>query len=306
MVISASYKTDIPAFYGRWFLNRLDAGYCWVKNPVSGRPFFVSLERRDVDGIVFWTKNPWPFMDSAKDVRRRGYPFYFQYTITGYRDTIERAVLPPERSFEAVRRINAEHSKGSVVWRYDPIIVCDAMPLEWHVSNFEYLAAHLSGQVDEVATKFLVLHAKTRRNLAHSIGQTLYDPSPEVKAEHLQRMHESAKRYGMKLTLCSQPGIPADLRRAVCIDARRLNSLGASIEAPKTLGNRPGCLCIEARDIGDYDTCPQGCVYCYATQHQQFAIRRHRLHDPAAASLFPMKYPPMPLKVRPSSLFGGD
>lgn len=306
MVISASYKTDIPAFYGRWFLNRLDAGYCWVKNPVSGRPFYVSLEPGDVDGIVYWTKNPWPFINSAREVRRKGYPSYFQYTITGYGESIERAVLPCARSFEAVRRIVDEHGKGSVVWRYDPIIVCDAMPLEWHVSNFEYLAASLAGYVDEVATKFLVLHAKTRRNLAQAIGQTRHDTSPEEKALLLRRLMKIAANHGMKLTLCSQPDILVDLPHAVCIDAARLNLLGANIESPKTLGNRPGCLCVEARDIGDYDTCPQGCVYCYATQQQRLAIRRHRLHDPEAPSLIPMKCPPTPLRVHQYDLLGSS
>jgi hypothetical protein len=302
VVISASYKTDIPAFYGRWFLNRVDAGYCWVKNPVSGRPFYVSLRGEDVDGIVFWTKNPWPFMQELAKVRRRGYPFYFQYTITGYGEAIERAVLPSARSVEAVQRIVQAHGIGSVVWRYDPIVLTDSTPFDWHIENFERLAYCLSGLVDEVATKFLVVHAKTRRNLTAAIGDTWGDPLQDVKAGLLLTLRDIAARSGMRLTLCSQPEISIDLPKAICIDAARLNALGANIEAPKTLGNRPGCLCIEARDIGDYDTCPQGCAYCYATQHQSLAIRRHRQHDPHAESLIPMQCPPAALKFRQPNL----
>jgi hypothetical protein len=264
----------------------------------------VSLHREDVDGIVFWTKNPRPFMDSASEVRRKGYPSYFQYTITGYCEAIERAVLPAAKSIEAVRRIVDEHGAGSVVWRYDPIIVSDSMPLEWHVSNFECLAEDLAGYVDEVATKFLVVHAKTRRNLNAAIGHVWRDPSPVEKSGLLQALVEIASNCRMKPTLCSQPEIPASIPHSVCIDAARLNALGANIEAPKTLGNRPGCLCVEARDIGDYDTCPQGCAYCYATQHQQLAIRRHRLHDPEAASLIPMNCTSRPVLILHPCLFG--
>lgn len=303
MVISASYKTDIPAFYGRWLLNRLDAGYCWVKNPVSGRPFYVSLARQDVEGIVFWTKNPWPFMAFAQHVRDRGHPFYFQHTITGYGESIERAVLPAWRSSEAAKRLVDTFGAGSVVWRYDPIVVTGAMPSDWHVENFGQLAAALAGYVDEVATKFLVLHSKTRRNLTAAIGRTWKDPDPTSKASILRTFNNIAKSHNMKLTLCSQPDIPVELPHAICIDALRLNALGAHIVAPKTLGNRPGCLCIEARDIGDYDTCPQGCAYCYATQNQRIAVQRHKLHDPHAESLIPMQCPKRISPLRQTALF---
>ncbi|GIK31917.1 MAG: DUF1848 domain-containing protein [Armatimonadetes bacterium] len=306
MVISASYKTDIPAFYGRWLLKRLDAGYCWVKNPFSERPFFVSLACEDVDGIVFWTKNAWPFMSAAEEVRRKSFPFYFQYTVTGYGEVIERAVLRPSRSVDAIRRIVDQFGSGSVIWRYDPIVLTDSMSFDWHVENFSNLAAALAGYVDEVATKFMVVHSKTRRNLTAAIGRSWFDPDPASKAELLRAIDGVSKSQEMRMTLCSEPETQIDLPKAVCIDAARLNRMGAHIEAPRTLGNRHGCLCIEARDIGDYDTCPQGCAYCYATQQQRLTILRHSQHDPLAESLIPMRCPSQPPNVRQPTLLDCD
>src|SRR6185312_13236388 len=122
MIISASYRTDIPAFYGHWFMNRLRAGYCMMTNPYNGKPIRVSLAASDVDGLVFWTKNIGPFLRHLPEIRRLGYPFMVQHTINGYPRQLESRVMRPTRTVEHVKRLADEYGPDVAVWRYDPIL----------------------------------------------------------------------------------------------------------------------------------------------------------------------------------------
>ncbi|MBI3910158.1 MAG: DUF1848 domain-containing protein [Armatimonadetes bacterium] len=284
MIISASYRTDIPAFYGAWFLHRLRAGYCLVVNPYSGQPYRVSLARSDVDGFVFWTKNLGPFLPTLEEVRERGYPFAVQYSITGYPRALEYSVVDAGRSMEHVRRLAGEYGPRVAVWRYDPLLFSSLTPLDYHRRNFAELARRLAGATDEVVVSFAQIYQKTRRNLnraAHRFGFTWWDPPDEVKRNLAAELAQIAAAHGMQLSLCSQrqflaPGI----EDARCVDAHRLSDVaGRRIAAPHR-GHRPECGCYASRDIGDYDTCPHGCVYCYAVLHRQRARERYRRHDP--------------------------
>ena len=128
MIISASYKTDIPAFYGTWFLKRLDAGVCRMRNPYGGQIYEVPLDLASVDGFVFWTRNAGPFLPVLREVRRRGYPFAVQYTITGYGRPLELSVPGPDKMVEIARRLAEEFGPRAVAWRYDPILISSATP----------------------------------------------------------------------------------------------------------------------------------------------------------------------------------
>ena len=118
MLISASYRTDIPTFYGTWFMNRLRAEYCMVRNPYSGKPYRVSLARQEVDGFVFWTKNLGPFLPHLGEIRDRGFPFVIQYSINGYPRQLEHAVVDPLRSAAHLHQIAAEFGPKTCVWRH--------------------------------------------------------------------------------------------------------------------------------------------------------------------------------------------
>jgi len=141
VVISASRKTDIPAFYGDWLLHRLEEGYCVMRNSYSRRPKRVSLAREDVDAFVFWTKNPKPFLPALAEIARRGFPFYMHVTVTGYGPPMERSVASWESIVECCRRISETYGPRTVIWRYDPIVLTDAMTPVRHEENF----AHLPG-----------------------------------------------------------------------------------------------------------------------------------------------------------------
>ncbi|PKU23523.1 DUF1848 domain-containing protein [Telmatospirillum siberiense] len=283
MIVSASYRTDIPAFYGQWFENRFRAGFCRVVNPYGGPPARVAM-REGVDGYVFWTRHAGPFLPALAEVRRAGLPFIVQYTLTGYPRALEEGVIDEATSLALIRRLSDEYGSRAVVWRYDPILLTELTPPEWHVQNFSRLASRLAGAVDEVVASFVQPYRKTDRNLAAAARArhfSWWTPPAWEKRQAIARLAGIAQAHGMALRLCTQPELESDaVAGARCIDAQRLADLsGRPIEA-KTKGNRPGCLCSESRDIGAYDSCPQGCVYCYAVGSRNRAKDRLRGHDP--------------------------
>ncbi|MDO8608487.1 MAG: DUF1848 domain-containing protein [Phaeospirillum sp.] len=299
MIVSASYRTDIPAFYGQWFLNRFRAGWARVVNPY-GRQVSVVPLRAGVDGFVFWTRNVGPFTEALAEIRRAGLPFVVQYTVTGYPRLLEASVIEAGRSIALIRDLAAIHGPRSVVWRYDPILIGSVTQPEWHEANFTALAGRLAGAVDEVVVSFATLYRKSERNLAaaaRGLGVTWTDPPAETRRDLVRRLAVAAAEHGMALTVCSQPEtLTAGAKPARCVDARRLEAVAAGWGAPRAVkarlkGNRPGCLCFESRDIGAYDTCPHGCVYCYAVNARGLAKRRLADHDPQSEFLVPPPWP---------------
>ncbi|MBI3470309.1 MAG: DUF1848 family protein, partial [Candidatus Solibacter usitatus] len=122
MIISASYKTDIPTFYGEWLMGRIRAGYCKSVNPYGRQIYRISLAPEDVDGFVFWTKNAGPFLPHLPEIRRRGYPFVVQYSINGYPRTLEFSVVDAAKSIEHMKALSGEYGPRVPVWRYDTVV----------------------------------------------------------------------------------------------------------------------------------------------------------------------------------------
>ncbi|MQX38266.1 DUF1848 domain-containing protein [Roseospira navarrensis] len=290
MIVSASYRTDIPAFHARWFLARLAAGEAWVTNPYGGRPSRVDLAPGAVDGWVFWTRNPLPFRAALEAVAARGDPFVVQMTGLGYPRALDTAVLPAPRALDAARALAARFGPRAVVWRHDPIVFSDLTPPAWHRETFARHVRALRGAVDEVVVSVLQVYAKTRRNLdrqAQTHGFAWRDPPDEEKRALLADLAGIAGDAGMRLSLCGQEALRAGLpgvEAAACIDAARLSDIAARPIRARPKPHRP-CGCAESRDIGAYDTCPHGCVYCYAVRDRDRARARHAAHDPASAFL---------------------
>lgn len=307
MIVSASYRTDIPAFYGRWFMNRFRAGWAKVVNPY-GRQISTIPLRSGVDGFVFWTRNIAPFMDNLTEIRRVGLPFMIQYTITGYPRALETSVVETARSIALVHGLAKTHGPHSVVWRYDPILLTSLTPADWHQDNFSRLARELTGSVDEVAVSFATFYRKTDRNLATAARAHGFDwtePPIKERQDLIATLTKIAASHKMSLSVCSQPdNLTTGAKPASCVDARRLEAVAADWGEPRTVpaklkGNRPGCLCFESRDLGEYDTCPHGCVYCYAVSNRDQAKQRHTEHDPNSEFLFPP--PELPSNETPLS-----
>lgn len=285
MIISASYKTDIPAFYRSWFEARLAAGTVRVVNPWGGGVFEVPLDRASVDGFVFWTRNVEPFLPTLDRLQAAGWPFIVQMTVTGYPRVLERSVIGLDRAIGQLRTLAGRYGARSAVWRYDPVLITDATPEQFHLAQITRLAAALSGTIDEATLSFATIYRKTRANLDRA-GIAWRDPEAEEKRTLLKTLSERIADHGIKPTLCAQPDLLAEgLEAAACIDAARLSDVAGQLIGARVKGNRPGCLCAESRDIGAYDTCPHGCVYCYAVSRPETAKRRHQAHDPASVFL---------------------
>lgn len=295
MIVSASYRTDIPAFYGPWFARRLAAGACRVANPYGGPPSEVRLDRDAVDGFVFWTRNLGPFRTVLDTVADRGTPFVVQYTVTGYPKALEAAVAAPEKAIGHIRDLARDFGPHCAIWRYDPVIDTDPTPLSWHPGNFARLAARLEGAVDEVVVSFAHVYRKTKANTdaaAKRHGFAWRDPPDDDKRATVAELDGIAARHGMALSVCAQPHLLAGSARAArCVDAARLAAVAGHPLRAREKGNRAGCACHESRDIGAYDTCPHGCVYCYAVRHRDLARRRHKHHDPEGEFLLPADRP---------------
>ncbi|MCA8909344.1 MAG: DUF1848 family protein [Rhodospirillaceae bacterium] len=289
MIVSASYRTDIPAFYTSWFLKRLAAGSVPVTNPYGGRPTQVPLTGPEVDGYLVWTRNPEPFAPALEALAQLGLPVVIHLTITGYPRALDRSVIAADRAVAAARALARRYGPRAVVWRYDPVVWTDATPPDWHRRQMATLAAALAGTVDEVCLSAATIYRKTRRNLDRAAarhGFAWRDPPPEEKRALLSDLASLALDAGLRPTLCSQPDLLAGpLEAAACVDAKRLSDVAERPIAARRKGNRPGCLCAESRDIGAYDTCPHGCAYCYAVSDRGRAQARQRAHDPAVADL---------------------
>ncbi|HEC92431.1 MAG TPA: DUF1848 family protein, partial [Candidatus Atribacteria bacterium] len=165
MIISASYKTDIPCFYGNWFMNRLKEGFCIIKDAFTRKAKRVSLKQEDVDGIFFWTKDLSNFIDKFKEIRNMGYNFIVHHTIIKYPKEIELMRVDLESCIENLKLISEEFGNRVPVWRYDPIVFSSITDYDYHLRNFEFLSKKLEGITDEVIISFMQLYKKTERNL---------------------------------------------------------------------------------------------------------------------------------------------
>jgi hypothetical protein len=288
VIVSASYRTDIPAFYASWFMARLEAGEARVRNPYGGADYAVSLRAGEVDGFVFWTRNMAPLLPHLEAVRARA-PFVVQLTVTGYPRALETSVVAAETAIAQIHALAERWGCRAVVWRYDPIVLSSLTPPDWHEANFARLAAALAGAVDEVCVSFVQPYRKTARNLdaaARRHGFAWTDAADEEKRALVGRLAANAAAHGIALTLCAQPSLLVPgAGEARCIDAGRLSDVAGHAVGGREKGNRPGCRCAESRDIGAYETCPHGCVYCYAVSGRAAARQRYRAHDPRSPRL---------------------
>src|SRR5713101_6947155 len=229
MIISASYKTDIPTFYGEWIMNRLQAGYCKMVNPYSQQVYRVDLTLESVDGFVFWTRNIGPFLKYLPEVQRMGYAFIVQHTITGYPRELEYRVIDYRHSIEHMKTLADTYGPYVSVWRYDPIVISTLTTSDWHRYNFEKLAKSLEGTTDEVVVSFAQIYRKTRRNMdwaanKFSFGWSEHEAmTPGDVRGLISELANIGRSFGMRLKICSQKafltlGMTEEAR---CVDAER-------------------------------------------------------------------------------------
>ncbi|MDP3000511.1 MAG: DUF1848 domain-containing protein [Bryobacterales bacterium] len=297
-LISASRRTDIPAFYSRWFLRRLAEGFCEWVNPFSGQVLRVSLLPQDTLGIVCWTRNPAPLATSLDALQQAGHRLAFHFTINGYPGALESHNPPVEAAVRAFRDLARRLPAGRAWWRYDPILLTDATPPAWHERNFARLAEELEGQTGRCYFSFASFYRKTRRNLAAS-GVPWQEPAIGEKLELAGRLNLIARRHGIGMfSCCDDRLLAAGVEKAHCVEPGAFSQAPSGIKLAPT---RAGCGCTQSVDIGAYDTCAFGCAYCYATASRRAALARLARHDPNDTALWRPKPTAGPPATEPAA-----
>jgi hypothetical protein len=292
MIISCSRRTDIPAVYTSWLMNRLAAGFCTVPNPMNiNQASRVSLQPEDVDVIVFWSKNPAPLIPYLPELDARGYRYYFQFTLNSYDRAIEPNVPDLATGIEVFRTLSKLIGSDRVIWRYDPIILTGKTDFGYHLERFSFIARALAGFTRRVVVSIVDRYRKNERGFREmdDIGYTIEQDilQPETLEPLISRLVDISHQVSLEIQSCAEE---IDLRPfgvvpGKCIDNTLIERIfGIRVSAAKDPTQRPACGCIKSRDIGLYDTCPAGCRYCYATNHTR-ALNTMSQHDERSPSL---------------------
>lgn len=286
MIISASRRTDIPTYYSEWLFNRLKEEYVLVRNPMNIHQIGkISLSPDVVDGIVFWTKNPLPMLQRLSELDK--YNYYFQFTLNAYDRDVEPSI--PSKNdiiIPAFQQLAKIIGKDRVIWRYDPIFFNERYTMEYHCKYFRLLASKLAGYTEKCTVSFLDLYRNTVHNTQFL---KIKRDSKGQQLEIMQKFSEIAMEYGLYIDTCAEK---IDLEKfsishAHCIDKERFERLGkCNLSVDKDPNQRPECGCIASIDIGSYNTCRNGCVYCYANYSHNIVIHNTQMHNPKSALLF--------------------
>ncbi len=301
-IISASRRTDIPRYFGRWLDQRRRAGSASFRS-AFGVPGEVSLRPADVIGYLFWTKNARPFRSQLCSLRAEGMPYVFQYALNAYGPEIEPNQPDLGRLIDDFLAVAADlPGPGAIQWRYDPILLSETYDRAFHLDRFGRLARALAGATRVVNVSLLEPYLKALRRMPAGISYRRVDPSrhktvardypdlpqaDEEVAGLLADLRAVAGANGMELRACSNPelGLPA----SQCCGAELFAAHGARVRAQvaglRARATRPGCQCLATVDIGMDNTCLNGCKYCYVVTSQGAAIDNFRRHDPNADGL---------------------
>ena len=282
MIINTGQRTDIPAFYARWFANRLKTGFVLVRNPYNPQSVTrYSLSPDVVDLIGFCTKNPEPMFEHMDLLEPYGQFWYV--TITPYGKEIEPHVPGKLKVLESFKRLSGLVGPDRIGWRYDPVLISDAYPVERHIKAFSVMAKTLAGYTSTAVISFIDLYEKTRRNFPEA--------GPVPPADRLQlgkAFADICRTYGMTLRPCAEgqelAQFGADCSGCMTV-AMYEKALGFHLRVPAKPPARSQCACYLSGDIGAYNTCGHLCRYCYANADPEAVKSNMRRHDPESPLL---------------------
>ncbi len=287
-IISVSRRTDIPAFYGEWFMRRLREGFAGVVNPFGGKRYLASLTPEHVVCFVFWSKDFTPFVPHLDTLDRLGYRFYFNYTLTALPAVFESHV-DKDAALKTLLYLSQRYSPAHINWRFDPIVLSSITDGNFYLDAFERLAGRLAGRVERCYFSFVTEYNKVKRNFAalqDREGLRILPVHLDEKIALADRLATMAERYGIRMYSCCGAYLVNDrIQKAHCIDGAVIERLFAPGSPWREKPTRDECGCTESIDIGAYDTCPHGCVYCYANANKTVADEACRRHDAASAFL---------------------
>jgi hypothetical protein len=270
-------------------MERIKQGFTGVVHSFGGQRYIVSLKPEDVVCFVFWSKNFTPFLNHLDTLNKMGHKFYFNYTVTGLPSVFESHV-EKQAAIESLKHLSKTYSPKHINWRFDPIVISSICDRAFYIRAFEKLASEFAGYVERCYFSFVVRYGKVIHNFTEfekSHGLKIFDFSTDFKIDLANELAAIAAHYGIEIFSCCGDYLVSDkIKKAHCIDGRIIEELfspeGFSY---KTKPTRDECGCTESTDIGTYDTCPHGCVYCYANTNKQKANKAFQNHDKTSAFL---------------------
>lgn len=275
-ILSVSRRTDIPTFYSEWFIRRLEEENLMTRNPrYPEQVYRVPLNDDTIDCIVFWTKNPIPMLPKLDRIK---FPFYTQFTLTGYGKDME-AGLPEKTELLRAFRELSEKSNGYVIWRYDPIVFTSKYTMSWHVNTFANMAGYLRGYTKKCVISFVDMYSHIRKSMADDV----LTPTKDELTLFCRTIATIAAENGMEIATCSEV-IDLDsvgIKHNKCIDPDYIEEIiGTPIKRKKDGGQRGACGCIESIEVGTYNSCYNGCKYCYACTDKRAMEENRSKYNP--------------------------
>lgn len=269
MILSVSRRTDVPNYYSEWFLNRIKEKYVYVRNPMNIHQVSkIDLSPEVIDCIVFWTKNPKPMLERLDELK--AYKYYFQFTLTGYGTDIECNVPHKKEVIIPIfQELSNKIGKEKVIWRYDPIIFTEKYTPEYHLKAFEQIANALNGYTDKCVISFVDIYAKNKKSIEELKAKEL---DKKELLDFSKQLSIIASKNNMEIGSCAEiiDLEQCGIKHNCCIDQKLIESIiGCKINACKDKNQRKECGCIESVEIGTYNTCKNGCKYCYANYSQK-------------------------------------
>ena len=276
MIINTGCRTDIPAFYAKWLMNRIREGYVLVRNPYNPNQVTkYNLSPEVVDCLAFCTKNPEPMLTYLDELDK--YKQYWFVTITPYGKDIEPNVPDKPKVMESLKKLSNHIGVDSIGWRYDPIFIGNGFDVDKHIECFEKIAKELKGYTHNCTISFLDLYEKVKRN-----APNIKPPTKEEQMDIAKAFSKIGKENDMVIHACcektylSQYGLQCNGCMSQEIVEKAINN---TLQPPKRKNLRQECNCLMGNDIGAYNTCGHLCKYCYANANKQFVIENMKKHD---------------------------
>lgn len=280
MIVSVSRRTDIPAFYSKWFYNRIEEEFAYVVNPFNRKQVSkIELNKETVDCFVFWTKDAEPMLENLSILDEKNFKYYFQFTLTSYGTDIEKGMRRKAQIINTFIKLSKRIGREKVVWRYDPILLNDYYTKEYHYKWFEELCKRLEGYTEKCVISFIDLYDKTKRNTQNL---NLQEITQEDIYEISERLASIAKKHNIKIETCSEDVNleKYGIMRGKCIDDKLISKiLNKKIDVKKDDTQREQCGCVKSIDIGVYNTCKHYCAYCYANFNYESVEENCTGHD---------------------------
>lgn len=274
MILNVSGRTDIVAFYSKWFLNRLKEGYVDVRNPFN--PNLVSrIDFDDVDLILFCTKNPIPIVDKLGDIK---IPYIFHVTITPYKDDIEPNLPSKSKIIEAVKKISTRVGIDNIYVRYDPIFISEKYNIEYHIKAFTKLCSLLKGYVKTIIVSFIDNYKNVRKNLPYLKYRSFTEEDYKLIGENFSKI---AKDNNMVIQTCFEERNLTEYGfiKGECMSKELVFKLTGKTYKKWQARKGNACNCVELVDIGVYNSCNHLCKYCYANYDESKVKENINNHD---------------------------